>query len=75
MINTITIFQVISAIILTILVLMQSSSGGLSDVFGGGGGSGAFRTKRGMEKKLFTLTIIFAIIFIGLSIANILVQA
>ncbi|MBU1132314.1 preprotein translocase subunit SecG [Patescibacteria group bacterium] len=72
--NAITIAQVASAIILIILVLMQNRGGGLSGVFGGGDSSNVFRTKRGLEKNIFIATIIFAILFLGISLANILLH-
>ena len=79
MINVITVAQVIAAIILIILVLLQNKNSGVGGLFGGGGGGdsagGDFRTKRGFEKKLFITTIIFSILFLGLSLANILIQA
>ncbi len=74
--NTIiTILQVISAIVLIILVLLQNKEGGLSGVFGGSGAGNVYRTKRGMEKTIFILTIIFAVLFLGISFVNILLQA
>lgn len=68
---TITIIQMIAAIILMVLILLQNNKGGgLSGLFGGGDGGNVFRTKRGMEKNLFILTIIFSVIFIGLSLST-----
>jgi len=60
--------QIVTAIILMILVLIQNRGGGLSEVFGGSETSNAYRTKRGMERSIFIATIIFSIIFLGLSI-------
>jgi preprotein translocase subunit SecG len=74
--NIIIIIQVVIAIILVILVLLQNKGGGLSGVFGGSGGDGnIFRTKRGIEKKLHYATIIFAILFLGISIANLFINS
>ena len=75
MTTAITIAQMISAIVLMILILLQNKEGGLSGVFGGSGAGNIYRTKRGMEKTIFILTIIFAVLFLGLSLANILLQA
>ncbi|MFH0988047.1 MAG: preprotein translocase subunit SecG [Parcubacteria group bacterium] len=77
MLNTIiTIAQLATAIILIVLVLLQNrQGGGLSGIFGGGDSSGAYRTKRGLEKSIFITTIIFSILFIGLSLANLLLKA
>ena len=59
--------QLVSAIIVIVLVLLQEGSG-LSQVFGGANES--FHVKRGLEKIVFILTVLATIIFIGLSIAN-----
>ncbi|MFA6537273.1 MAG: preprotein translocase subunit SecG [Patescibacteria group bacterium] len=75
MIKAITILQIIFAIILTTLILIQNKEGGLSGVFGGAQSGNVYRTKRGMEKTIAILTIIFAIIFLGISFVNIWLQA
>jgi len=69
----ITIAQVVFAVGLIILILMQNRGGGLSGVFGGSEVANAYRTKRGMEKTIFLLTIIFSILFFGASLANVLI--
>ncbi len=69
----ISIAQVVSAVLLIVLVLLQNRGGGLSGVFGGSEVMGDYRTKRGMEKNIFVLTVIFSIIFLGLSLANIFI--
>ena len=63
--------QIVTAIILTALILMQNRGTGLSGVFGGGGG--VYRTKRGVEKGLFRATIVMAALFFAVSIARIFV--
>lgn len=64
------IIQFILAILLTGAVLIQAQGAGLGGVFGGEGG--VFRTKRGAEKKLQTATIVLAILFMGVALANVL---
>jgi len=59
--------QIIIAISLIAAILMQNRGVGLSGIFGGGGN--IFRTKRGIEKKLFVLTIILAVLFFLISLA------
>lgn len=58
--------QIVIAILLMAAILMQNRGAGLGGVFGGSGG--VYLTKRGLEKKLFTATIILAAIFILLSL-------
>jgi len=64
--NIITIAQIILGIFIIILKAIQQKEGGLSSVFGGGAGN--FTTRRGIEKYLHILTIIFIAIFIILSV-------
>lgn len=54
--------QIVIAAILVALVLLQQRGGGLSGVFGGGGEF--YGTRRGLEKTVFVLTIVFATLFI-----------
>jgi preprotein translocase subunit SecG len=61
--------QIIIAILLMMTILIQQRGAGLGGIFGGN--SGVYRTKRGIEKTLFILTIIFAILFIAISLGNI----
>ncbi len=67
----ISITQLVVAILLMVVVLMQNRGGGVSSIFGGSGA--VFRTKRGLEKKLHLVTIILSILFLGLSLANLLI--
>ncbi|MFZ5364793.1 MAG: preprotein translocase subunit SecG [Patescibacteria group bacterium] len=64
-----TIIQITLSVLLIIVILLQNRGTGLSGVFGGSGA--VYRTKRGIEKTLFTLTIIFSILFICVSFLQI----
>jgi len=60
--------QLLISIVLVIVLIMQTRGSDVGDMFGGGGGGGSsFRTRRGLEKTLFQLTIILAIIFVAIS--------
>jgi len=60
--------QLLISLVLIVVVLLQSRGGDIGAAFGGGGGGGSsFRTRRGLERTLFQLTIILAIIFVGMS--------
>lgn len=67
------VIQVIVSLIIIILILLQERSSGLSGIFGGGDGGAFYQTRRGVEKIIFAATIALAIIFLGLSIAQLLV--
>lgn len=66
--NLLKLGQLIVAILLMVVILLQSKGSGLSGVFGGSGN--VFMTKRGFEKKLFVATIVLAVLFFIISLAN-----
>ncbi len=66
--NFLNLAQLLISIVLVVVVLLQTRGGDIGEAFGAGGGGGtSFRTRRGLEKTLFQLTIILAIIFVGVS--------
>ncbi|PJA45846.1 preprotein translocase subunit SecG [Candidatus Uhrbacteria bacterium CG_4_9_14_3_um_filter_50_9] len=65
------ILQMVLAVVLVAAIMLQARGTGLGAAFGGGGN--VYRTKRGAEKKLFQLTIIFSILFFGIALANVLI--
>ncbi len=64
------IIQIIISVLLMAAILLQNRGVGLSTIFGGSGN--IYRTKRGLEKKLFILTIILAVLFFMISLAGII---
>jgi len=60
--NTFKIIQIILAIILVIFILLQQRGSGLGMAFGGGDGN-VYRSRRGIEKIIFYMTIIIAALF------------
>ena len=66
--NLLNIVQVVICVLLGISILLQNRGTGLSGVLGGGGE--VYRTKRGVERSLFILTIILAVLFLGISLFN-----
>jgi len=64
------ILQIVIAVLLMAAILSQNRGAGLSGVFGGSGN--IYRTKRGVEKKLFIATIVLAVLFFAISLAVIL---
>lgn len=64
--SVITIIQVVCMILIIVSVLLQQKGTGLSGVFGGS--SNFYTTKRGAEKFLFYTTIISALVFLIVSV-------
>jgi protein translocase SecG subunit len=69
--KSITIIQLVVAILLTVSILLQNRGSGLSGAFGGD--FGGYYTKRGMEKFLFYLSMALSTVFIFLAIATIVI--
>jgi preprotein translocase subunit SecG len=60
------IVQIIVSIALIISILLQARGAGLGSVFGGTGT--VFKTRRGIDKILFRMTIVFTIIWVLVSL-------
>ena len=61
------IIQIAIGVLLMLSILLQNRGAGLSGIFGGSGN--IYRTKRGLEKKLFIATIVLSVIFFSVSLA------
>ena len=62
------IILIIVAITLIIVLLLQARGSG-SSLFGEA--SSTFRSRRGVEQLLFRITIVLAVIFVGVAFANV----
>jgi len=61
--------QILVSVALIIATLLQVRGGGLGGIFGQA--DTVFRTKRGLEKTLFQLTIVLVVIFVILSVVSV----
>lgn len=62
--------QIIISIAMVALIVLQGKGSGMSGLFGGDGGGGITKTRRGLEKTLFHLTIGLAITFMVIAIVT-----
>jgi len=60
--------QILLAVALILIVLFQVRGGGLGGIFGQA--DTVYRTKRGLEKTMFQLTIVLAVLFIVIAIVS-----
>lgn len=60
--------QIVLAVALVLAVLMQTRGGGLGGIFGQP--DSVYRTKRGVAKTLFQLTIALAVLFVVVSVLS-----
>ncbi len=62
------IIQIVLSIALILAILLQVRGGGLGGIFGQA--DTVYRTRRGVEKTLFQLTIILVVLFIVVSVIS-----
>ena len=60
--------QMVLSVALVLTVLLQVRGGGLGGIFGQA--DTVYRTRRGMEKTLFQLTVILVVLFIIISMVS-----
>lgn len=65
------IIQIIVCVALILVITLQVKGGGLGGIFGQA--DTVYRTKRGLERRLYQGTIVLVIIFITTSIVSLLV--
>ena len=74
MTNILDIALILTSIALVISIILQSKGAGLGGLSGSDAG-GVFTARRGVEKTLFWVTIIFSVLFFTLAIASVIVVA
>lgn len=67
----ISIIYVLVTVSLVTLILLQQRSAGMSGLFGGDSG-GFYQTRRGLERFFFGATLVLGIVFVALSIWQLL---
>jgi preprotein translocase subunit SecG len=63
--------QLVFSVILIFILLLQLRGGGLGSIFGTD--QAEYRSRRGVEKSLFQATIVIAVIFLGISVASMII--
>jgi preprotein translocase subunit SecG len=65
--TTLNLAQILISVMLSVILLLQAKGSGFGASLGGSTSS-VFRTRRGVEKTLFQLTIILVVIFLFISL-------
>lgn len=69
------VIQVILALALIVIIILQAKGQGLGSLFGGGdSGMGITKTRRGLDRTLFQITIILAALFLLNAVIQIMIQ-
>lgn len=70
--NTIQLIQIVVSMLLILFILLQAKGTGLGSAWGGSGEM--YRSKRGVEKIVYKLTLLFVVLFATLSLALAIVK-
>ncbi len=62
--------QLLIAIALIVVIMFQLHGGGMGGIFGQS--DSVYRTRRGIERSLFILTIVLAVVFVIVAIISVL---
>ena len=69
------IIQILISLAMIVVIILQARGSGLGSLFGGGdSGFGISKTRRGLERTLFQITIILAAAFLINAIVQLMVQ-
>lgn len=63
--------SIIVSLLLIVLIMLQVRGGALGGLLGGGAGGGVSRTRRGLEKTMFQVTVFLSIAFLGISLFSV----
>ena len=73
--NALQVIQVILAIALIVIIILQAKGQGLGSLFGGGdSGMGITKTRRGLDRTLFQITIILSALFLLNAVIQLMIQ-
>jgi len=64
--------QIVLGAALILAIILQSKGAGLGG-FTGGEAGGVFRARRGVEKTLFSITIVLSVLFFAMALINVMV--
>ncbi len=70
--NILLILQIMVPVLLIALILLQQRGTAMGSAFGGAGAS--YSNRRGIEKKMFTATIVLACVFLVISLLNLIIR-
>ncbi len=65
--------QILISIVLIVLVLLQARGFGMGSVFGSDS-SAVYKTRRGVERTIFNMTIVFSVLFLSISLLSVMIH-
>jgi preprotein translocase subunit SecG len=64
--------QIVISVALILAILVQVRGGGLGGIFGQA--DSVYRSRRGVEKTLYRLTIVLVVLFVAVSLATLMIK-
>jgi preprotein translocase subunit SecG len=68
------IVQIIIAVAVIVFILLQVRGAGLGSIFGGSSAGSVFKTRRGVERLIFNITIVLVVLFAAISILSVVIH-
>lgn len=68
------IIEIILCVAVILFILLQVRGAGLGSAFGGSSAGSVFKTRRGVERLIFNLTIVFVVLFAIVSLLSALLH-
>jgi preprotein translocase subunit SecG len=68
------IIQILTSIALIVVIILQAQGQSLGGLFGGADNMGITKTRRGLERTLFQITVGLSVAFLGNAIIQLLIQ-
>ena len=72
--SAIQVIQIILAVASIVFILLQARGAGLGSAFGGSSAGSVFKTRRGVEKLIFNITIVFVVLFAVVSVFSMVIH-
>ncbi len=66
--------QIILCVAVIAFILLQARGAGLGSAFGGSSAGSVFKTRRGVERLIFNITIVFVVLFALISLLSLLIH-
>ena len=68
------IVQIIISIAVIVFILLQVRGAGLGSIFGGSSAGSVFKTRRGVERLIFNITIVLVVLFALVSVMSLVIH-
>lgn len=73
-IPAIRIIQIIISVAVIVFILLQVRGAGLGSIFGGSSAGSVFKTRRGVERLIFNITIGLVVLFAVVSVMSLVIH-